>query len=102
MTFPYHINLGVGVAHVAHNTTVLHTVHVLSNHHVFVSYGHHMHNEKLSTLPSRKLLCFVKWQIDKVLKDERCLTLTCAGNDDIDLSDDLVEFDQPEAVHAAW
>lgn len=51
MTFPYHINLSVGVTHVAHDTTVLHTVHVLSNHHVFVTYGHHMNNEHLSVCP---------------------------------------------------
>lgn len=27
--------------------------------------------------------------------------LTCAGDDDVHLSDDFVQFHQPEAVHAA-
>lgn len=34
----YHIDFGVGVPHIAHNATILHTVKLLSGHYVLVSY----------------------------------------------------------------
>lgn len=46
--FPHHINLSVGVAHVADNTAVLHAVHVLSYNHVFIACGHHTQQSEMN------------------------------------------------------
>lgn len=40
----HHIDLGVGVAHVAHDAAVLHPVQVLPGHHILVPCRHRGHS----------------------------------------------------------
>lgn len=89
----YHVDLRVWVAHVAHNGAVLHPVQLVSGHHVLVPC-------KETTI--KHLLPKTHWEVGKVLL---CMStvvsaVTSARDDDINLTDDLVQLDHSESIHA--
>lgn len=92
----YHIDLSVGVAHVANNGAVFHPVQLVSGHHILVPY--------------RKTQSFIGIILERYKKynpTHKCFPIgmvssgvTSACDDDINLTNDLIQLDHPESIHA--
>jgi len=103
----HHVDLGVGVPHVADDAAVLHPIQVFPGHHVLVAC-----QTATSTInprvrvPHLFALSFGKrWTRSSGAHPLHPTLLrwgprTCAGDNDVNLSDDFIEFHEPESIHA--
>lgn len=89
----YHVDLRVRVAHVAHNGAVFHPVQLVSGHHVLVPWK--KKRNRSAPIEDGLLKCFYAF-----LEARLEVQFTRARDDNIDLTDDLVQLDHSESIHA--
>lgn len=62
LLWSYHVNLCIGVTHVAHSTAILHLIHVLPCDNIFISWkGKHYHTAGAQTTYSEKYYWMNHW-----------------------------------------
>lgn len=96
----YHINLSIGVPHIADNAAVFHSVELLPGDNILVAYSKkksYRWELQVGTIMWRNIFPFIKMEQMGL----NSIHSTSAGDHHVHQSDDFAQLDHSEAVHAA-